>query len=182
MADIITIIVAMIAFVCLAGFYVSWRATRLDRLHARIETARAALDAALLRRCAATIDLAASGALDPASSLLLVNAEQAARLAQSQEERELGESNLSAALRAVCDTATADGTDSLPGSKVQMAVHQELLSDVEDATRQVSIARHFYNDSVAATQAARHRPLARMLNLAGRAEMPSFFEMDDALR
>jgi hypothetical protein len=26
------------------------------------------------------------------------------------------------------------------------------------------------------------RPLARMLNLAGRAEMPSFFDMDDALR
>ena len=32
------------------GVYVSWRAGRLDRLHARVDTARAALDATLLRR------------------------------------------------------------------------------------------------------------------------------------
>jgi hypothetical protein len=177
--DLITIIVALVAFVCLSGFYVSWRATRLDRLHTRIETARAALDAALLRRCAATSDLVASGALDPASSLLLVNAEQNARLAQGHEERELAESNLSKALRAVYADASEVGT--MPGSAVQMAVRQELLQDAEDANRRVSIARHFYNDSVAATRAARLKPLARILSLSGKAEMPSFFEIDDTL-
>lgn len=182
MMDIITIIVAVIAAVCLAGFYISWRATRLDRLHARIEIARASLDAALLRRCAATIDLAASGALDPAASLLLMNTEYSTRLAQGHRQRELAESDLSRALRAVCGSVTTAGPDSLPRSQVQIAVQQELLDGVEDANRQVSIGRHFYNDSVSATQAARHRPLARMLNLAGHAEMPAFFEMDDALR
>lgn len=181
MADIISTIVAVIAFICLAGFYVSWRATRLDRLHARIETARASLDAALLRRCAATNDLAASGVFDPAASLLLVNAEQEARLADGQEQRELAESSLSQALRAVRANATV-GAESLTGAALHVEMHRELLRDLDDSNRRVSIARHFYNDSVAATQAARRRPLARVLNLAGRAEMPSFFEMDDALR
>jgi hypothetical protein len=181
MADVITIVVAVIAGVCLAGFYISWRATRLDRLHTRIETARASLDAALLRRCAATSDLAASGALDPAASLLLVNAEQDARLAEGQEQRELAESNLSQALRAVYANV-AEEDEALAGSTVQIAAREEFLRDVENANRRVSIARHFYNDTVAATRAARRRLLARSLNLAGRAEMPAFFEMDDTLR
>jgi hypothetical protein len=186
-ADFITIIVALIAFLSLSGFYVSRRATRLDRLHTRIETARAALEAALLRRCAATSDLAASGALDPASSLLLVNAEQYARLAQEHEERELAESNLSKALRAVYTDLSEAGSlpdeegGPLPGSAVQMAVRQEIMRDVEEANRRVSVARHFYNDTVAATRAARQKWLARVLNLSGSAEMPSFFEMDDML-
>ena len=41
--DVILIIVLAV----LVGVYVSWRAGRLDRLHARVDTARAALDAAL---------------------------------------------------------------------------------------------------------------------------------------
>jgi hypothetical protein len=54
MTDMATIVVAVIAAICLAAFYVSWRATRLDRLHARIETARASLVAAHLRSSAAS--------------------------------------------------------------------------------------------------------------------------------
>ena len=46
----LTITIIIVAAAILAGVYVSWRAGRLDRLHARVETARAALDAALVRR------------------------------------------------------------------------------------------------------------------------------------
>ena len=46
LTSVILIIIAAI----LVGVYVSWRAGRLDRLHARVEAARAALDAALVRR------------------------------------------------------------------------------------------------------------------------------------
>ena len=45
LTGVIVIVVAAI----LVGVYVSWRAGRLDRLHARVEAARAALDAALVR-------------------------------------------------------------------------------------------------------------------------------------
>jgi hypothetical protein len=46
----VTRIIIIIAVALLVGVYISWRAGRLDRLHTRLDTARAALDAALLRR------------------------------------------------------------------------------------------------------------------------------------
>lgn len=180
MVDLAAFITALLALIVALGFYVSWRATRLDRLHARIDTALAALDAALVRRCASVLEVAASSLLDPAASLLLIEAEQEARLATGHEQRELAESRLSQALRAVRETASApsyltpDGT-AWPGAK------NELLAELEAAQQKIPIARHFYNDSVNATINARKRFLARLLRLAGKAPMPTFFEMDDAV-
>src|ERR1700722_18333767 len=66
-----TIIVLVVLALVLWSFYVSWRASRLDRLHNRVEAARTALDLALVRRASAASELASSGLLDPAASLLL---------------------------------------------------------------------------------------------------------------
>ncbi len=71
---VITDIVIVVAAALLIGVYVSWRAGRIDRLHARVEMARAALDVTLLRRSSAALELATSGLLDPATSLLLAAA------------------------------------------------------------------------------------------------------------
>ena len=94
LTDVILIVVAAI----LIGVYVSWRAGRLDRLHARVEAARAALDAALVRRSAVALELAAGGLLDPATSLLIAGAAHDARAAGEPDER--AESDLTRALRA----------------------------------------------------------------------------------
>jgi hypothetical protein len=94
-----TIIVLALLAVVLWGFYVSWRASRLDRLHNRTEAARTALDLALVRRASAAADLASSGQLDPATSLLLADAVRRARQAD-QADRDLAESDLTRALRA----------------------------------------------------------------------------------
>ena len=167
--DVILIAVAAV----LIGVYVSWRAGRLDRLHARVDKARAALDAALVRRSSVAQELAACGLLDPATSLLLAGAAHDARAAG--EPNELAESDLTRALRAVLSQpdfrASLDGQGSA----------DELLAELEAAAHQVFLARKFYNDAVAATQAARRRWLARALGLAGGAPMPAFFEIDDAL-
>ena len=48
-----TIIVLAVLALVLWGFYVSWRASRLDRLHNRTEATRTALDLALVRRASA---------------------------------------------------------------------------------------------------------------------------------
>ena len=72
---------------------------RLDRLHARLEAARASLDAALVRRSSVALELASSGLLDPATSLLLAGAAHEARSAPSGQE--LPQSDLTRALRAV---------------------------------------------------------------------------------
>ena len=167
--DVILIAVAAV----LVGVYVSWRAGRLDRLHARVDGARAALDAALVRRSSVALERAACGLLDPATSLLLAGAAHDARAAGEPDE--LAESDLTRALRAVLSQpdfrSCMDGQGSV----------DELLDELESAANQVFLARKFYNDAVAATQAARRRWLARVLGLAGGAPLPAFFEMDDSL-
>src|SRR5215472_15057388 len=89
----------IVAAIAITGVYVSWRAGRLDRLHARVETARASLDAALVRRSSVALELASSGLLDPAASLLIADCSHNARSAQSG--RELAESDLTRTLRTV---------------------------------------------------------------------------------
>ena len=169
LTDVILIVVAAI----LIGVYVSWRAGRLDRLHARVEAARAALDAALVRRSAVALELSAGGLLDPATSLLIAGAAHDARAAGEPDER--AESDLTRALRAAL---------SQPGFRTALAARaggDELLAELEAAAHQVFLARKFYNDAVAATRSARRRWLVRLLRLAGGAPMPEFFEIDDSL-
>jgi hypothetical protein len=167
--DVILIALAAV----LVGVYVSWRAGRLDRLHHRVETARAALDAALVRRSSVVLELAACGLLDPATSLLLAGAAHDARAAG--EPTELAESDLTRALRAVLSQPGFRASVDSRGSA------DELLAELEAAANQVFLARTFYNDAVANTQAARSRWLVRVLGLAGGAALPDFFEMDDSL-
>src|SRR4051794_27931634 len=166
--------IALIAAVLLLiGVYVSWRGARLDRLHVRLETARAGLDAALVRRAAVALELAASRQLDPATSLLLAAAAHEARIADV-DNREFAESDLSRALRAVLDQP--DFRDTL----VERHDGAALLDDLDAAVRKVGYARSFYNNAVTATRAARRKLLPRLLPLSGRAPLPEFFEIDDA--
>lgn len=161
-----------LAVLVLLMFYVSWRATRLDRLHARVEAARAALDAALVRRSAVALELAASGLLDPATSVLLAGAAHEARAAE-RERREPVESDLSRALRAACEQ---------PDFRATVLVHEggaDVLDELDAATTKVLIARRFYNDAVRDTRTTRQRWLVRAFRLAGHAPLPAFFEIDD---
>ena len=162
---VITDIVIVIAAALLIGVYVSWRAGRIDRLHARVEMARAALDVTLLRRSSVALELATSGLLDPATSLLLAGAVHGTR--GGDRPRDLAESDLTRALRAAF--SQPDFRASLSGKEGA----DELLAEVEAAAHQVFLARKFYNDMVAATREARRRPLARVLRLSGRARPPS---------
>ena len=166
-------IILIIAGALFVGVYVSWRAGRIDRLHARVDMARVALDVTLLRRSSVAQELATSGLLDPATSLLLAEAVHGTR--GGERPRDLAESDLTRALRAAF--SQPDFRASLSGKEGA----DELLAEVEEATHQVYLARKFYNDVVAVTRDARRRPLARVLRLSGRAPNPVFFEMDDSL-
>jgi hypothetical protein len=186
MNGVLTDVAIVIAIAVLVGFYVSWRATRLDRLNARAEAARAALDAALARRSGVALEFAASGLLDPATSVLIAGAAHDARAigqfesasiaapADEAQPRELAESDLSRALRA------AFGQPGFRESLKGKDGADELLAEIEAAAHQVFLARKFYNDAVSAILAARRRRLVRLLHLAGGAPVPVFFEIDDA--
>jgi len=160
-------VVCTLLVVLAVSFYLSWRASRLDRLHTRLETAQAALDAALARRGAVVGELAASGVLGPAAGVLLSDAAARARRAEDRAEREVAESNLSRVLRAVL----AEAGD--------LAADGDLLAEVHAAARHVHIARRFYNDTVTAVHTARSSRLVGVLHLAGHARLPAYFEMDD---
>lgn len=159
--------------VVLFGMYLSWTAGRLDRLHARIDAARAALDAQLVRRASVAIELATSSLLDPAASLLLLDAAHAARQAED-EHREVAESQLSLALRAVLEEPEqVAALRAEPGG-------EDAVRDLTAAVRRVPMARRFHNDAVRAARAVREHRLVRYFRLAGSAPFPLAFEMDDA--
>ncbi|MFF7450909.1 MULTISPECIES: hypothetical protein [unclassified Streptomyces] len=167
-STLIWILVALIAI----GLYLSWTAGRLDRLHARIDASRAALDAQLLRRASVTQELATSGVLDPAASIVLYEAAHAARQAE-EEQREVAESELSQALRAVfAEMPQVEAVREAPGGEAA-------VRELTEAVRRVPMARRFHNDSVRAARALRRHRKVRWFRLAGHAPFPLAFEMDD---
>ena len=162
--------------VVLAGFYLSMTAGRLDHLHRRIDMSRLALDAQLLRRSSVALELASSGLLDPATSLVLAEAAHEARTATdgSDADRALAESDLTAALVAALDpddieevTAAADG---LP-----------MLAELDAACRRVELSRRFRNDAVRACRQLRRQRMVRLFGLAGHTPWPDTWEMDDTV-
>jgi len=166
-----TLIWVAVALVVVA-VYLSWTAGRLDRLHSRLDAARAALDAQLLRRASIAQELGTAGVLDPASSMVLYQAAHAAR--QSEEEhREVAESELSQALRAVFEEpAQVEAVREAPGGEAA-------LEELAEAVRRVPMARRFHNDAVRAARALRRHRAVRWFRLAGHAPFPLAFEMED---
>jgi hypothetical protein len=168
-----TLILVIGVLVVLASVYVSWRAGRLDRLHIRLEAAQAALDAALLRRAAVSLELAGSRILDPATSLVLAAAAHEARTS-GPDEREHAESDLSKTLRAVVDQ------ERFVERLGEHPTGPALMKELDTAVAKVVYSRRFFNNAVAVTRTAQRRWLARTLRLAGHTDYPQFFEIDDA--
>lgn len=150
-----------------SAWWATWTASRLDRLHHLVETAWAALDAQLVRRSVAALELASAGVLDPAASVLLADAAYRAHTASGADRPE-AESALSVALRAVL-------AQPVGGPRAA-----ELVADVDGAARRVVLARTFHNDAVMAARRVRRKRLVRWFRLAGNAAVPQPFEMDDA--
>lgn len=167
-----SVVLVVVLLVGLVAWYLTWTAGRLDRLHARVEGSRAALDAQLVRRASVAHELATSGLVDPASGVLLADAAHQARQAEG-DERELAESDLSRALRAALEEPQA--VDELQADPVG----RELLHELAAAGHRVQLCRRFHNDAVRSALVVRRKRTVRALRLAGRAPQPPSFEMDD---
>ena len=162
----------------LLAWYLSFSAARIDRLHHRVEGARSALDAQLVRRAEAAVELATCGALDPASGLLVAGAASDALEVGEQigreELRETAESDLSRALQ------VALAPELVAGLREDL-VAWPLLERLRASSHRVQLARRFHNDAVTDATRVRAKPIARWVRLAGRADPPETFEMDDDL-
>lgn len=165
-------LVAVAALLVLVGWYLTFSATRLDRLHARLEGARSALDAQLVRRASISLQIAVSGRLDPASGLLLADAAHEAR-DSGGADREQAESDLSRALH-----ATFGERGSLDAFE-RDAAGRELLHELGAACLRVQLSRRFFNDVVRAARVVRRKKVVRYLRLAGHADWPAMAEFDD---
>ena len=162
----LTVALVAAALLLLVAWYLTFSATRLDRLHARLEGARSALDAQLLRRSSVSLQIAVSGRLDPATGLLLADAAHEAREVAAAD-RDQAESDLSRALHAAFaepDAVAALGAD---------AAGREQLHELASACLRVQLARRFLNDVVRAARVVRRKRVVRYLRLAGHAEWPA---------
>jgi hypothetical protein len=175
--DTLSWIAAGVAVAVMIAWYVSYGAARLDRLHTRVEGALSVLDAQLVRRAEATLELANCGALDAASALILAAAAADSLEADTndQSSREAVESDLTQALE------VALSEEALRRLRADEAVGAPVLQRVAAANQRVELARRFLNDAVTDVRRVRRKPGVRLLRLAGHAELPETFEIDDEL-
>jgi len=149
------------------AWYLSYSATRLDRLHTRVETSWANLDGLLQRRAAIAIEIARSEISDPASSLLLTFAAHQAREA-SVRDRSQAETGLSGALGILLDSS----------HEVIGANEKDLLRELAELTEKIRIAISMHVDAVTRTQLVRRKLINRVFRLAGTAPLPVTYEFE----
>lgn len=157
-----------VLIVVILGWYLSFSASRLDRLHHRVETSWATLDSLLHQRAALAQEIVAESNLDPATAYLITTSASAARFA-NHEERSFAESVLSESLKLV-----------------QSAAHNELLElptpllvELSDLTSKVKLAINIHIEAVNATRNVRKKIFIRLFRLAGKAPLPVRYEFED---
>ena len=147
-------------FVLISIWYLTFTATRLDRLHHRVETSWANLDVLLQKR-------AHSDIADPASTVLLTAAAYQARDANMQN-RSQAESGLSGALGLLLEDA----------EHLTTAADSALLTELSGLTDKIRVAIAMHTDAVSRTQLVRNRFMVRFFRLAGTAPLPIIYEFE----
>ncbi|MBK9434223.1 MAG: hypothetical protein IPN52_03560 [Micrococcales bacterium] len=173
------VVVLIVVVVVLFVLYLSQTAARLDRLHHRVDTSLATLQAQFMDRANEVLSLASSGRLDPSTSVLLADAADNA-LAQARASeagftlaRCSAESALTSALEATfTDPQVVDELMEQPDG-------QRIVNDLTATIQKAAWSRRFHNDAVRATVAVRQQRLVRLLRLAGSATLPHTVELDD---
>jgi hypothetical protein len=167
------VVVSVVMVVMVLATYLTWTATRVDRLHVRVTTAFSALDAHLVRRAAAGAELA-----DRRGSMPLQAAAKAA-LAAHPDDRESAENDLTRVLRAAAESPPlAAGRDGSADNDAA-PVAQDPFATVVEASRRVALARQVHNDLVRDALAQRRRPVVRLLRFSRHHPPPRYFDIDD---
>lgn len=154
--------------IVIIGWYLSFLASRLDRLHHRVETSWATLDSLLQQRAALAQQIVAESNLDPATAYLISTSAISARNANIIE-RSAAESVLSEALKLV-QNSVHDNSLELPS---------ELLVELSDITNKVKMAINIHLEAVNATRNVRSKIFIRLFRLAGKAPLPVRYEFED---
>lgn len=159
--------VALAFSLLISLWYLSFTATRLDRLHHRVETSWANLDVLLQKRAAVALEIAHSDIADPASSMLLTGAAYQARDADIKS-RSQAESGLSGALGLLLEDSQHLAT----------AADNVLLTELSALTDKIRVAIAIHTDAVSRTQMVRGKFVVKLFRLAGTAPLPVTYEFE----
>ncbi|MBM3655515.1 MAG: LemA family protein [Actinobacteria bacterium] len=147
-------------------WYLTASATRLDRLHQRVETSWANLDAILQRRASLALQLTHLPGSDPAANLLLTSAAHQARAADISERSE-AESALTGALLL------------LRQEQWLVEKYPEVFAELDHLTERLKIGISLHVEGVSAARARRSKAIYRIFRLAGRAPLPVKYAFED---
>lgn len=187
---------AVLFIVCALVLWAVWlRASRLDRLHRKVVSARTVVTAQLVRRATVAAELATSGLLDPVSSVVLGESAWQALAVSTTASTTSGDTRV-----VLGETASAVQPGPGPAESELTAALTELLSDDPEVDRlrsdplgaelldqlaaawyRVQLARRIHNEAVAQALRVRRGRLVRAFRLAGHAPEPKTLEMDDSM-
>jgi hypothetical protein len=149
-------------------WYLSFSASRLDRLHHRVETSWATLDTLLQKRAAIATEIVRESNLDPATAYLISSSARSARDAVIAERSE-AESVLSESLKMIAEIAY-DQSLEMPS---------DLLVELSDVTSKIRLAINLHLEAVNAARNVRKKFIIRLFRLAGKAPEPVKYAFED---
>ena len=158
----------LILLILLVLWYLSFSASRLDRLHHRVETSWATLDTLLQKRAAIATEIVRESNLDPATSYLITSSARSARDAMISERSE-AESVLSESLKMIQEIAYDESLE-LPS---------DLLIELSDLTSKIKLAINLHLEAVNAAKKVRGKIVIRLFRLAGKAPAPVKYAFED---
>ena len=155
-------------FIFLAAFiwYLTFTASRLDRLHHRVETSWASLDALLQQRAAIAIEVANLAQADPATSIVLTHSAYLAREAEISE-------------RSDAEQALTEAFAYLYEDDLFPMEHSGLSEKLTAVNKKISAAIGIHRESVVATKVQRNRWVVKLFRLAGTAPLPVTYPFED---
>lgn len=161
------IILAILAIV-LCAWYLSFSASRLDRLHHRVETSWEHLDALLQRRAALALEISHLAELDPATQYLLTQSAYISR-EEAINERDDAEKSLAYSLSLLREAAGSG----------ELEIPAPLLGELSSLTEKISIATQIHLEAVSSVEKMRAKFIYKFFRLAGRAKLPTRYSFEE---
>ena len=161
-------LVVIALLVILFGWYLSFSAARLDRLHHRVETSWEHLDALLQRRAALALEISHQTDLDPATDLILTQSAYVSR-EEAIIDRNDAERSLSESLKFLRESAKTG----------EVPILLPLLDELTKLTEKITLAIAIHLEAVNSVAKLRSRPIYRLFHLAGKAKLPKIYSFEE---
>ena len=161
-------IIAIALVVLLFAWYLSFSASRLDRLHHRVETSWEHLDALLQRRAALALEISRQSDLDPATDFILLQSAYVSR-EEAIVDRNDAERSLSESLRFLRESARNG----------EVAISVRLLDELTALTEKITLAIAIHLEAVSSVAKLRSKTIYRLFRLAGKAKLPKVYSFEE---